>query len=332
MTKAVEQLRSGLVVGHAGLRSVGTSDPVGKDVHDGDTVAVLAAGDVGVRFLGVDAPEVTAPLPGTQAPLVALDDPRWEQALAAAFAPGAQPLGPAADPALVAHLEARAVVGEAVNHARLAAAARIALVDMVSKDMAALGVDAAGFRFFLAFAADVMDRYGRLLGYVKPDQPHVPAEQRLGSYNERLLAAGWASPYFIWPNTSPWRAAPAIVDAVPAPGTAAQAAAADPALVAARASVKAARRLRDRAVRSRPAVAAAGLRAADAGAAPAPGPVAGRPRRGWRHLDPAAVLPARPAARGPAVHPGRVRAAVGGEGLAAPPRTLTTTRARAAPR
>ena len=244
MTKAVEQLRSGLVVGHAGLRSVGTSDPVGKDVHDGDTVAVLAAGDVGVRFLGVDAPEATAPLPGTQAPLVALDDPRWEQALAAAFAPGAQPLGPAADPALVAHLEARAVVGEAVNHARLAAAARIALVDMVSKDMAALGVDAAGFRFFLAFAADVMDRYGRLLGYVKPDQPDVPAEQRLGSYNERLLAAGWASPYFIWPNTSPWRAAPAIVDAVPAPGTAAQAAAADPALAAARASVKAARRLR----------------------------------------------------------------------------------------
>ena len=105
-------------------------------------------------------------------------------------------------------------------------------------------MDAAGFRFFLAFAADVMDRYGRLLGYVKPDQPDVPAEQRLGSYNERLLAAGWASPYFIWPNTSPWRAAPAIVDAVPAPGTAAQAAAADPALAAARASVKAARRLR----------------------------------------------------------------------------------------
>ena len=243
MTKAVEQLRSGLVVGHAGLRSVGTSDPVGKDVHD-DTVAVLAAGDVGVRFLGVDAPEVTAPLPGTQAPLVALDDPRWEQALAVAFAPGALPLGPAADPALVAHLEARAVVGEAVNHARLAAAARIALVDLVSKDMAALGVDAAGFRFFLAFAGDVMDRNGRLLGYVKPDQPHVPAGQRLGSYNERLLAAGWASPYFIWPNTSPWRAAPAIVDAVPAPGTATQAAAADPALVAARASVKAARRLR----------------------------------------------------------------------------------------
>jgi hypothetical protein len=131
-----------------------------------------------------------------------------------------------------------------VNHARFAAAARIALVDMIGKDVAALGVDAAGFRFFFAFAGDVLDRNGRLLGHVQPDQPDVPAEQRLGSYNERLLAAGWVSPYFIWPNTSPWRAAPAVVDAVPAPGTVAQAAAADPALAAARASVKAARRLR----------------------------------------------------------------------------------------
>jgi endonuclease YncB( thermonuclease family) len=244
MAEATERLRSGLLVGHAGLRSAGATDPVGKDVHDGDTVAVRAAGDFGVRLLGVDAPEMSSPLPGTQGPPVALDDPRWEQALAVAFAPGALPLGPRADPALVAHLEAQAVVGEAVTHARLAAAARIALVDMVGKDMAALGVDAAGFRLFLAFAGDVVDRYGRLLGYVRPDQPDVPAEQRLGSYNERLLAAGWASPYFIWPNTSPWRAAPAIVDAVPAPGTAAQAAAADPALAAARASVKAARRLR----------------------------------------------------------------------------------------
>ena len=147
-----------------------------------------------MRFLGVDAPEVTAPLPGTQAPLVALDDPRWEQALAAAFAPGAQPLGPAADPALVAHLEARAVVGEAVNHARLAAAARIALVDTASKDMAALGVDARVSRFFLAFAATSWTATDASWSYVKLDQPHAPAEQRLGSYNQRLSGGGLGQP------------------------------------------------------------------------------------------------------------------------------------------
>ena len=111
-------------------------------------------------------------------------------------------------------MQAQAVAGEAANHARLAAAARTALVDLVRKDVAALGVDAAAFRFFLAFAGDVMDRYGRLLGYIQPDQPNTVAGQRLGSYNERLLKAGWVSPYFIWPNTNPWRKAPAIVDAV----------------------------------------------------------------------------------------------------------------------
>src|SRR5688500_17237695 len=100
MAKAIEQLRNGLVVGHAGFRSVGAADSVLADVHDGDTVAVLADGDFGVRFLGVDASEVSTPLPGTELPFVALIDPRWEQAFAAASAAGAQPLGLNGDPAL----------------------------------------------------------------------------------------------------------------------------------------------------------------------------------------------------------------------------------------
>ena len=56
MTKAVEQLRSGLVVGHAGLRSVGTSDAVGKDVHDGDTVAGSRRGMSGCGSSGWTRP------------------------------------------------------------------------------------------------------------------------------------------------------------------------------------------------------------------------------------------------------------------------------------
>jgi endonuclease YncB( thermonuclease family) len=217
-------MASAVVQRHTALRSAGTTDPVGTDVHDGDTLAVACAGALGVRLLGVDAPELSAPLPGTTAPSVALDDPRWEQALAAAFAPGARPLGPDGDPALVAHLKAQAVVGEAVNHARLAAASRIALVDMVRKDMAALGVDAAELRFAVAFAEGLVDRCGRPLGDVRP------VGCGIASYNERLLAAGWASPYFVWPRTDP----------VPAPGAAAQ----SPRLAAARAAVKAARRRR----------------------------------------------------------------------------------------
>jgi hypothetical protein len=67
-----------------------------------------------------------------------------------------------------------------------------------------------------------MDRYGRLLGYIQPDQPNTSAGRRFGSYNERLLAAGGVSPYFIWPNINPFRRASSITDAVPAPGGLAQ--------------------------------------------------------------------------------------------------------------
>jgi hypothetical protein len=70
-----------------------------------------------VRFLGVDAPEVSTPLHGTDLPFVGLNDQRWEQSFAAAFAQGAQPLGPNADAALLAHLKAQAVPGEAANPA-----------------------------------------------------------------------------------------------------------------------------------------------------------------------------------------------------------------------
>jgi hypothetical protein len=46
--------------------------------------------------------------------------------------------------------------------------------------MATFGMDGAAFLFFLAFAGDVMDRYGRLLGYIQPtsrpaDHPGRPA-------------------------------------------------------------------------------------------------------------------------------------------------------------
>jgi endonuclease YncB( thermonuclease family) len=243
MAKAIEQFGSGLTVGHVMLRSQQAKDPVVKDVHDGDTVEVLADGDFGVRLLGVDAPEVSTPLPGKKAfvPLDRPSDTRWEDALAAVRAPGAEPLGPGGDPGLVAHLQGVAVAGEAANHGRLADGARDAFAAMVAEDIAKLGVTPAAFRFFMAFAGDVMDRYGRLLGYIQPDQPNTPVAQRFGSYNERLLAEGWVSPYFIWPNTNPWRALPSIVDAVPAPGTAAATAAADSSLDRARTTVATAR-------------------------------------------------------------------------------------------
>ena len=57
MASAIEQLRSGLTIGHAGLGLRGTT-PVSPRaaVHDGDTVSTRAVGNLSVRCLGVDAP------------------------------------------------------------------------------------------------------------------------------------------------------------------------------------------------------------------------------------------------------------------------------------
>jgi endonuclease YncB( thermonuclease family) len=242
MAKAIEQLRSGLVVGHALLGRFGQGrGSVAQQVHDGDTVTVEADGNLGVRFLGVDAPEVSVPLPGTSRPFVAVSDPRWAAVLA-------DPLGtgPAFDPPLearlAAHLQGLADAMAADNHARLAKAAEDELEKLAADDMAALGKTKENFRFFLTFAGEVMDRYGRLLGFLHPDQPDTPAGQRLGSYNERLLAAGWVSAYFIWPNINPFRRAGSVVAAVPRPGGAAELAENDASLRAARGAVAAARR------------------------------------------------------------------------------------------
>jgi hypothetical protein len=83
MANAIEQLKSGLVVGHAMLGRRGQQrGSVAQQVHDGDTVTTEATGNLGVRFLGVDAPEVSVPLPGTRLPFIDLEDERWERVLA----------------------------------------------------------------------------------------------------------------------------------------------------------------------------------------------------------------------------------------------------------
>jgi endonuclease YncB( thermonuclease family) len=242
VARAIEQLRSGQIVGHAklGRRGQGRGS-VAQQVHDGDTVTVEGNGNLGVRFLGVDAPEVSVPLPGTKLPFVDLDDPRWEQVLTDPFSPDLDPFEPLLDGALEQHLREQTGADAAGNHARLADAATKALEGLAEQDRTELDRTVEDFAFFLAFAGEVMDRYGRLLGFLHPDQPKTPAAERRRSYNERLLAAGWVSPYFIWPNVNPFRRAPAITAAVPAPRTANQLAEQDGSLRAARESVRQAR-------------------------------------------------------------------------------------------
>jgi endonuclease YncB( thermonuclease family) len=245
VAKAIFQLKSGRTAGVALLGLHGdVAGSVDQETHDGDTVNVQADGNFGVRFLGVDAPEISFTLPGHPDDFQSIDSDGWKAFLADPFAAEFGAFDPPLAAELRAHLEAQTGEGTAENHARLAKAAQEALKAMIKEDIQALGVDATKFRFFLAFANEVMDGYGRMLCYLNRDQKTEPPP-RPKSYNERLLAAGNVTPYFIWPNLDPYkRPFPSLVDAVPEPGSAVPAGApaeATKLLEDARASVRAAR-------------------------------------------------------------------------------------------
>jgi endonuclease YncB( thermonuclease family) len=244
MAKAIEQLPSGLVVGHAKLGRHGEGrGSVTQQVHDGDTAVAEAVGNLGVRFLGVDAPEVGFTLPGGDPRrFVPLTDQAWEAVLADPFAPGLPAFDPPIDAALQAHLAGSVGPGTAANHARHAELAHRCLERHVEADLAELGHTTEEFEFFLAFAGEVMDRYGRLLGYLNRHQRSATSPApRPRSYNERLLEAGLVTPYFIWPNVNPFRRQRPISAAVPAPVTANQLAEAESSLRQARGWVSQAR-------------------------------------------------------------------------------------------
>lgn len=202
MSKAIEQLKSGITVGYAalGLRG-GVSGSVRQEVHDGDTINVRAVGNFGIRFLGIDAPEISFTLPG-ESKFTPLSNNKWETFLSDPFAENFNlPL----DQGLIDYLQTRVGTGAAINQYHHATAAEDALEEEVTKDLSVLDQTEESFRFFLAFAYEIMDRYGRFLCFVNRYQPN-PAEpaERPSSYNERLLIAGKVSPYFIWPNIDPF--------------------------------------------------------------------------------------------------------------------------------
>ncbi len=231
LAKAIEQLNS-LTVGHVSLglhgASVGT---VKQQVHDGDTIIVKAIGNFGVRFLGVDAPEISFTLPGEKG-FTGLNNPKWEVFLSNPLA------GFNLEAGLTSFLQSRVGQDAAANHHRHAAKAQEALEREVTKDMMELNKSKEDFEFFMAFAIEIMDRYGRLLGFINRNQPQG---DRPVDYNGRLLKEGFISPYFIWPNVNPFRRAESIKKAVIPPGQAKNEADGDNALRQARGWVRSAR-------------------------------------------------------------------------------------------
>jgi hypothetical protein len=98
MAKALRKTNEGFSIGFArlGRRGSGRGSP-GQQIHDGDTANVEADGNLGVRLLGVDAPELAFTLPSAAAEavdrrpgerFVRLTDERWESFLKDPFANG----------------------------------------------------------------------------------------------------------------------------------------------------------------------------------------------------------------------------------------------------
>jgi endonuclease YncB( thermonuclease family) len=215
MAKAIEQLKSGLIVGHVGLGfRGGVTGSVRQQVHDGDTINVRALGNFGVRFLGVDAPEISFRLPGEEG-FTGLSNIKWERYLRDPFTNW--PHESRLDEDLIDYLKGKIKPGVAMNQYRHATQAEDELEKEVSSDLEDLDQSEEEFQFFLAFAYEIMDRYGRLLGFINRYQPK---RKRPLSYNERLLQTGMISPYFIWPNISPFREKKPLVNAVIEPNKA----------------------------------------------------------------------------------------------------------------
>lgn len=244
MANAIDQLASGLTIGRAGLGVRGEGiGSARQQVYDGDTVTVRADGNFGVRLLGVDAPEISASLPDGS-PFTRLSDEKWAALLEDPFSSEYPAFEPPLEDGLVEHLRSCAGEGAAANHYRHAEAAEDAFEAKILSDQETLGKDDKEFRFFLAFAYEVMDRYGRFLCYLNREQPDENRpEPRPESYNERLLASGAVGPYFIWPNVDPFRRKSSVAEAVIGPGKVAEAAG-EGSLGAARKSVREARERR----------------------------------------------------------------------------------------
>jgi hypothetical protein len=80
-------------------------------------VTVRAIGNFAVRFLWIDAPEESFPLPGSD-DFVSIGDAKWQAFLNDPFADMLPPFKPALTKGLLEHLTAHVGSGTAANHAK----------------------------------------------------------------------------------------------------------------------------------------------------------------------------------------------------------------------
>ncbi len=198
-------LQGDFTVGNVGLgESRGKVGSVKQEVHDGDTIAVKAMGNFGVRFLGVDAPEISFPIGAKSQAFIQLNNEKWVRYLEDPFVNNSKYMQKFSE-GLLGHLEERLGRDTAMNHYRHAEKAHRALEGIVESDRKALGLSLAEFRLIVVFAFEVMDRYGRMLGLIDTYIEDEEIRKERPFYNLRLMKLGLVNPYLIWPNLDPFR-------------------------------------------------------------------------------------------------------------------------------
>ena len=180
MSKAIDQVKD-LTVGYMALGLHGSSvGTVKQQVHDGDTINVRAVGNFGVRLLGIDAPEISFTY--SEECLTSLNNVKWEEFLKEASS------YLYLDQGLSNYLRSKIGIGPASNHYRHADAAQKALELEIANDMKELGLSKEDFQFFMAFAHDIMDRYGRLLRFINK----IPAKWKQTFGVQQQTFEGWS--------------------------------------------------------------------------------------------------------------------------------------------
>lgn len=222
-----------------------------RQIHDGDTLSVQLDGNVGVRLLGIDTPEVSFSFPRLQTgnaaasagtSFLGLEDPRWAEFLSDPFHERWGPMTTPLPEPLKIWLRTRCNATQARAHHQHAIAAREEFQQLVISDMKIMQQTETTFSYYMNFGFEIMDGYGRLLCMVNRNQPNATSPtRRPPTYNIRLLERGRAFPYFIWPNVNPWQKPDSIDKAVIPPGQARTMAASDRELKTARTAVREAR-------------------------------------------------------------------------------------------
>ncbi len=215
MAKAIWSSNN-LVRGNALIGKYGEQrGSVKQEVYDGDTINVEADGNIGVRFLGIDTAEKSYVHPdtGTFRSIYPYFGEYLEDPFSSSISDSSSYKNKLGN-GLVEYLKQRLGTSCALNHYDWANLAEDCLEDFIQYDVDQIG-GVENYRFFMAFSYEIMDCYGRFLCYLHQD---LPPDERGGlSYNEKMMQAGMAQPYFIWPNIKPFRDEPNIKDAIPAP-------------------------------------------------------------------------------------------------------------------